>query len=257
MQEELIVAGGRHLASFFFIPEEPEEFTHIVIICHGFRGTRENGGRIYSFAERLNRIGLAVVAFDFSGSGKSSGAFADNTLSSQAGDLELVIEHAANRFSRPLILLGRSFGGSTVLAGGSGDQRVAAFIFWSTPVLLEQTFRGMLQSDYDRLLNGQSITAQDEGGAFQIGPELAADFSRHNFEEYAARIGSRPALIIQGEADQIVPAENGRLLKSLLPNSCLLLHPEADHRFTEHTAWREVVTVKWIEREVLKRGEGC
>lgn len=254
MQEELIFAGGRQLASFFFVPEE---FTHIVIICHGFRGTRENGGRIYSFAERLNRIGLAVIAFDFSGSGLSSGAFVDNTLSSQARDLKLVIEHAANRFSRPLILLGRSFGGSAVLAGGSGDKRVAAFIFWSTPVLLEQTFRGMLQSDYDLLVNGQSVTARDDGGTFQIGPELAADFNRHNFEEYAARIGTRPALIIQGGADQIVPAVNGQLLKSLLLNGSLLLLPEADHRFTEHTAWRENETVKWIEREVLTRGDGC
>lgn len=253
MIAESIVAGGRQLASLFFIPEE---FTHTVIICHGFRGTRENGGRIYSFAERLNRIGLAVVAFDFSGSGRSSGAFIDNTLSSQARDLELVIDHVAKRFSRPLILLGRSFGGSTVLAGGSGDQRVAAFIFWSTPVQLEQTFREMLQNDYDLLLGGQVITAQDEGGTFQIGPELAADFSRHNLEEYAARIGPRPALIVQGEADQVVPVINGQLLKALLPGSSLLLLPEADHRFTEHTTWRETETIKWIEREVLKRGEG-
>ncbi|MEQ8174709.1 MAG: alpha/beta fold hydrolase [Syntrophomonadaceae bacterium] len=253
MQEELIVAEGRQLASFFFIPEE---FTHVVIICHGFRGTRENGGRIYSFAERLNRIGLAAIAFDFSGSGQSSGAFVDNTLSNQAKDLELVIEHAAKRFSRPLILLGRSFGGSTVLAGGSTDPRVAAFIFWSTPVQLEQTFRGMLQNDYDLLLNGQPITAQDDGGTFQIGPGLAADFSRHNFEEYTARIGKRPVLIIQGESDQIVPVINGKLLESFLPGSSLLLLPEADHRFTAHTTWRENETIKWIEREVLKRGEG-
>lgn len=253
MRDELIVSGGRQLAAFFFIPEN---ITHVVIACHGFRGTRENGGRIYSLAERLNRIGLAVVAFDFSGSGRSSGLFVDNTLSSQAGDLELVIEHAANRFSRPVILLGRSFGGSTVLAGGSGDPRVAAFILWSTPVQLEQTFRGMLQNDYEILLNGQSVTVQDDGGTFQIGPQLVSDFSRHNFEEYAVRIGQRPALIVQGESDQVVPVINGQLLKTLIPNSTLLLLPEADHRFTEHTTWRETETIKWIEREVLKRGEG-
>ncbi|MEN6390973.1 MAG: alpha/beta fold hydrolase [Syntrophomonas sp.] len=253
MISESIIAGGRQLASLFFVPKE---FTHIIIICHGFRGTRENGGRIYSFAERLNRIGLAAVAFDFSGSGQSSGAFADNTLSSQARDLKLVIEHSAKRFSRPIILLGRSFGGSTVLAGGSTDPRVAAFIFWSTPVQLEQTFRGMLQNDYDLLLNGRPITAQDDGGTFQIGPGLVADFSRHNFKDYTSRIGERPVLIVQGESDQVVPLINGRLLKSHLPNSTLWLLPEADHRFTQHTTWREVETVKWIERVVLKRGEG-
>lgn len=252
MISDSINAGGRQLASLFFLPEE---FTHTIIICHGFRGTRENGGRIYSFAERLNRIGLAAVAFDFSGSGKSSGSFVDNTLSSQSTDLQLVIEHATERLAKPVILLGRSFGGTTVLAGGSGDHRVQAFIFWSTPVQLEQTFRNMLQNDYELLLGGQAITAQDEGGTFQIGPELAADFKRHDFEQYAAKIGQRPTLIVQGESDQVVPVSNGRLLKSLLPGSTLLLLPEADHRFTEHTTWRENETIMWIKREVLKRGE--
>lgn len=252
MIAESIIAGGRQLASFLFVPKD---FTHTIIICHGFRGTRENGGRIYSFAERLNRIGLAAVSFDFSGSGHSSGEFVDNTLTGQAKDLKLVIDYAEERFSRPVILLGRSFGGSTVLAGGV-DQRVSAFIFWSTPVLLEQTFRSMLQDDYDRLLKGLSVTAEDDGGIFSIGPELVKDFSRHNYIEYAKLIGQRPVLIVQGEDDQVVSPVNAQLLKSLVPNSKLLLAPGADHRFTQHGPWRESETIKWIEREVLKRGEG-
>lgn len=252
MKDELIVAGGRQLASFFFVPEN---YTHTLIICHGFRGTKENGGRIYSFAQRLNQSGLAVVAFDFSGSGQSGGEFVDNTLTGQARDLSLVIDYVTQHLARPIILLGRSFGGSTVLAGGSHDQRVEAFIFWSTPVLLEETFQGMLQADYQRLVNGDFITLQDEGGTFRIGPELVRDFSRHNFEEYTTCIGQKPALIVQGESDQVVSVINGLLLKKRLPNSSLLLLPGADHRFTEHGIWRETETIRWIQREVLKRGD--
>lgn len=252
MIAESIIAGGRQLASFLFVPKD---FTHTIIICHGFRGTRENGGRIYSFAERLNRIGLAVVSFDFSGCGHSSGEFVNNTLTGQAKDLTLVIDYVEEQFSRPVILLGRSFGGSTVLAGGSAEQRIAAFIFWSTPVLLEQTFRSMLQDDYERLLSGLPVSAEDDGGSFSIGPELVKDFSRHNYEEYAKLIGQRPVLIVQGEDDQVVSPVNAQLLKKRIPNSRLLLAPGADHRFTQHGPWRESETIKWIERDVLKRGE--
>ncbi|MEN6351150.1 MAG: alpha/beta hydrolase, partial [Syntrophomonas sp.] len=65
----------------------------IIIICHGFRGVKENSGKLYAFADRLQELGAGVYAFDFWGSGESDGEFAHMTLTSQARDLAGVIDY--------------------------------------------------------------------------------------------------------------------------------------------------------------------
>lgn len=249
MQNAFIDAGGSKLASLYFLPAN---FTHLLIACHGFRGTKENAGRIYSFADRLNQMGIAVLAFDFSGSGASAGDFKDMTLSTQARDLAMVIDHCFARFGRPIILLGRSFGGTTVLAGGSCDSRVEAFIFWSAPFAAEKAFRGLFGDEYERMLNGGTLTLEDDGGQFAIGPEFVRDLGRHRFNEYAAEIGRRPALVVHGQRDEIVGVENAVDLHESLANSDLIVVPGADHKFMDQWPLREQITLDWIEKRVLK-----
>lgn len=252
MTNAYITREGKSLSSLYFLPEK---FTHMLIACHGFRGTKENAGRIYSFAGRLNDMGVAVLAFDFSGSGASSGDFKDMTLSTQADDLTLVIDEVFERFGCPIILLGRSFGGSTVLAGGSSDPRVAAFVFWSTPFMLEKAFREMFGDEYESMQKGRSLTLQDDGGEFIIGPGFVRDLSRHVFGEYAEKIGYRPALIIHGQQDELVELQNAVTLHENLANSELIVVPGADHKFFEQWPLREQLTLEWIEKQVLKRSE--
>jgi pimeloyl-ACP methyl ester carboxylesterase len=79
---KIINGRGEKLAAIIFRPGEDPHI--LVIICHGFRGGKENGGRIYPFAERLNQLGVAVIAFDFGGSGESEGEFSNMTLSGQS-----------------------------------------------------------------------------------------------------------------------------------------------------------------------------
>ncbi len=244
MDKGFIESGGRKLASLYFLPEK---FTRILIVCHGFRGTKENAGRIYSLAGRLGQMGLGVLAFDFSGSGDSSGKFEDMTLSTQAQDLNSVIDYAWEHFNCPIILLGRSFGGSTILAGGTHN-RVEAFIFWSTPFMLEKAFRGLFGADYERMENGSSLTLSDDGGEFTIGSDFVTDLKRHDLPAYCRRIGHRPAMIIHGEQDELVEAENARNLHQNLPNSQLVMVPGADHRFIDRWALREQLTIEWIEK---------
>ena len=145
-------------------------------------------------------MGYGVLAFDFSGSGASSGEFKDITLSGQAHDLRQVIDYAAGNYFLPIYLLGRSFGGSTVLAGGSGDPRIRGFVLWSAPVYLTDTFRAMMGEAYDQLSAGQTIWVSDENDSFMLGPALVRDFALHDMDAYLERIGDRPVLVIHGEA---------------------------------------------------------
>ncbi|HRW12294.1 MAG TPA: alpha/beta fold hydrolase [Syntrophomonas sp.] len=247
---KIINGRGEKLAALVFQPAD--EPCLVVIICHGFRGGKENGGRIFKFAKRLNQRGAAVIAFDFGGSGESEGLFFDMTLSSQADDLRAVIDYAGQRFAAPMVLLGRSFGGSTVLVEGAGDERIAGFILWSTPVFMEETFAAMLPDEYNRMKSGQVVAIRDDFGSYQLGPGLAADLARHNMNHYLQAIGKRPVLLVHAEDDELVSAENARYMQKQLTNASLNLVEEAGHRFLDKTAVREDMTLAWLEELFLQ-----
>ncbi|MDD2620171.1 MAG: alpha/beta hydrolase [Syntrophomonadaceae bacterium] len=232
-----------------FLPAE--DYHVIMVVCHGFRGTKDNGGKLFAFAQRLNLIGVGVYAFDFIGSGESDGDFGEVTLSRQADDLAWVIDFVYNCHKLPIILLGRSFGGSTVIKAGSCDERVAGFVLWSTPVKLQDTFAVMLGDAYQELEAGHELSFSDEGGIFWIGPALINDFKNHNMADYLSSIGKRPVLIVQGISDEVVDSGNAHYISSYCSNAELVLIEGADHRFSNKTIFREDITIKWLENKFL------
>lgn len=236
------------LAAYLFWPEG--DCKYIIIICHGFRGAKENGGRIFTFAQRLNSLGLGALAFDFSGSGASEGEFADVSLSSQVDDLEHVINYVEHYYNIPIILLGRSFGGSTVLAkGGTADERVKGYIFWSTPFKLNETFSSLI-NEFSRASNA-IVEINDTTGSFKLKSSFIEDFANHNMAFNASRIASSPVLIIHGTADEVVDPDNALCLYKNCNNAELHIIAAADHRFTNNIAERENITLNWLQKTFL------
>jgi len=249
MQEDImqqITIFNRRQLKLAALLNLPENCSSLVISCHGFRGAKENRERIYSLSSKLNSIGLGLLAFDFQGSGQSEGTYHDITLTRQASDLQDVIDFAARQFNLPMVLLGRSFGGSTVLAGASQDARITGYIFWSTPVFLKETFASMDPALASQVNQGHTITLVDEGGSYQLDPDLFIDFANHNMDDYIRAIGDRQVLIIHGQSDEVVAPENALYMARLLPNCQLHLIEGADHRFTQHTDQREDLTIDWL-----------
>ncbi len=250
---DIIKPDKQKLKTYYFRPQDA--YKYILIVCHGFRGTKENSGKIYSFAGRLNQLGFGVAAFDFSGSGESDGSFDDITLSGQAKDLCQVIDYMYKKYNKPIILLGRSFGGSTVLAGGAADKRIAGYIFWSTPVKMQETFARMLDEDYEQLLKGKTINLIDEVGEYTIKPDIIRDFDEHNMIKYLSALGNRPVLVIHGLEDEVVDYSNAEEIKNYTQNSSIYLVEKAAHRFTNKTVEREDITIRWLaDRFVVDGG---
>lgn len=250
----IINKQGENLAAIIFTP--PTKPHLLMIVCHGFRGGKENGGRIFQFANRLNQIGVAVLAFDFSGSGESEGDFAKITLSRQADDLKAVIDYACDRFNVPVVLLGRSFGGSTVIAAGAGDTRINAFVLWSTPIFLEETFAAMLPEAYKMMESGQIVVVEDDFGSFAMESQLIVDFANHDMNVHLQAIDRRPVLIIHAEDDELVPPKNAVYIKDHLENATFHLLAEAGHRFLEKIEVRENLTIDWLKNLFFINTEG-
>jgi len=240
---------GSRLACLLFLPAGKPRFQ--LVAAHGFRGAKENSGRIYVFAEKVTALGGSLTAFDFAGSGESEGSFADMTLSRQAGDFQAVIKHVLERDQSPLILLGRSFGGSTALVAAAREPRVTALVLWSAPVLLTETFFKV--KPHELVLPGEPLQLSDDKGPFTLNPGFAQDLLRHDFTEYLRAIGNKPMLVIHGEKDTDVDPKNARFVaEQALGEVELHIVPEADHRFTEHHPLRDQITMQWLDSLLMR-----
>jgi predicted alpha/beta-fold hydrolase len=232
------------LSAYLFVPPENSRF--MVVICHGFRGAKENGGKIFGFAEKLQELGMGVLAFDFRGSGSSEGDFSRITLTRQAEDLRVIIDYVDSRFALPIILLGRSFGGSTVLAGGSHHSRIAGYVLWSTPIDLEKTFAAIMPEFSKNQPTDEAVIIKDEAGEYSLHPDLVLDFGRHNMESYLQNIQSRPMLIVNASDDEVVDPINALYIQEKIENCSLFMVDNAGHSFLDKSAEREAITLEWL-----------
>ncbi len=99
--------AGLGLSGVLHRPSGTVKDCDCVIICHGFRGSKDGGGRAISLSEKIAAQGIAALRFDFSGTRDSEGEFAGVTLSKYIQDLAGAIEFAGSVMKGKIILLGR------------------------------------------------------------------------------------------------------------------------------------------------------
>ena len=140
----------------------------------------------------------------------------------------------------PIILLGRSFGGSTVLVRAARDERARGIILWSTPVFLQETFSTTMVEEYHQLEMGKPVIIRDDWGEFRLNPSFVTDINRQDMDHCLELVSGRPVLIIHGTADEIVKPRNAEYTYNKVGNSAELhLIEGSDHRFVDSTAIRE------------------
>lgn len=231
---------GQSLAGLFYACTELDSS---LIVCHGFSGSKEGGGRAQRMAEYLARPGMGVLLFDFSGNGESEGSFADTTLIGQMDDLKCAADWCRNLGAKHLAGMGRSFGGTTLLCQAAKDSRFETVCTWATPVYPLDLFHGFLCE-----LSGDRIILSGEGGTIELKKGFMEDLARHDAEVCARSIPPRPMLIVHGERDEVVPPHEAEIIRTATASSSRLhMIPEADHRFSTgvETVWE--LCRSWLE----------
>lgn len=105
------------------------------VVCHPhplFGGTMHNKV-VYNAAKSLDELGLAVLRFNFRGTGKSEGKH--DRGEGERGDVRAALDFLAQEFAGvPLLLAGFSFGCWVGLRVGCEDPRVNSLIGLGAPV---------------------------------------------------------------------------------------------------------------------------
>lgn len=203
----------------------------VIVVCHGFTGSKEGGGRAVAMAEELGKRGYATLLFDFSGCGESEGNFADVSLTSHISDVQCSVDFCRELGFDRVITTGRSFGGTAVICLGRAGGAVAGVCSWAAPGALNEVFTRLRRQTTGE--NNDVIKLSEDEDAREIKNSFLTDLNRYDVFHRASLIAPGPLLVIHGKADQVVPVENARSIYNAAGEPKRLhLVPTADHQFT-------------------------
>lgn len=238
MYNILIPCRGYYLPAVFH--PAATNSNNVCIFSHGFRGSKDGGGRAVKLAEDVAQAGLAVLRFDFTPM---------QNLSWQILELGTVVGFVRSELGKEVILLGRSMGGSASLAYTADNNNIKGLCLWSTPWDLAETFQLALGQGYDILQAGQNLNIVDEFGSLQLTPAFISDFAHYNLQQAIKKLVQIPVLIVHGTNDEIVPFDKAKILYECAAEPKeLAVIAGGDHRFITGFEQANQAVVDWLER---------
>lgn len=204
--------------------------------------------------------GFSVVIPDNRGTGHSAASWPPYTMARLAGDLAAVMRDSG---ATPAIVVGLSLGGmivqhlvlrqprlvrGLVLAATSCGLPHGKFPNLRLGVLLPRALRGdrrALEEVRGLLVHPSSLAANprlfelwDRQMSPAAGPTVSwqgmlGQLTAHTAHSTGFRLGRIrcPTVVIAGEDDRILPAENSRILARRIPGAELVMLPQAGHAF--------------------------
>lgn len=217
-----------------------------VVVCHGFKGFR-TWGFFPPVARALARAGHAVVTFDFSRNGVGADGvdfsaldrFRENTHTRNVDEIRVVLDALRGgvllpREPRSVGLFGHSRGGGEAVLAAAEDPRVEALVTWAAISDIAARWTAEQVAAWER---GETveITNARTGQRMPIAASYWRDvqMNRDRLDILGAAAAlTIPWLIVHGEDDATVGAEEGRALFDAAGDETeLLLVEGAGHTF--------------------------
>lgn len=251
MKKEFTIKGplGELHGVIHKCPDELEG-GNVMIMCHGFRGSMEGGGRAAQLADEISERFATVVRFNFTRCAK---------LSVLVEELKRVIDYARKELDPEyLILLGRSFGGATCLVTACINEKYHpdGLCLWSTPHYLPGTFERIFETvdkeAFDNaLLDNKDIVMDDEMGRDVVTADFVQDLFQYDLGKLLCNWRDGALLIIHGENDEYVPLQDAKMNFALAggEDKKMYVMPGDDHHL--NLCWNVAgeLVKRWIGKE--------
>lgn len=254
---ERVTLQGDHgrLVADLQTPDALPKRCPIVILCHGFGGSRNNA-LFHGIADGLEKAGIATIRFDFNGHGESEGDFTQMTVPNEVEDARRVYEwlQADGRFGR-IGIAGHSQGGvvTAMLAGQLGKKALKGGVVLLAPagVLRDDAIRGTVAGQPP--FKGDPLDPPEyvEVWGRRLGREyIKTAFWLPIYETAAGYKGK--ACIVHGTSDRTVPYTYGLRFHQLWRGSEWHLLDRFDHGFGPRPQEAADITVKFFKKNLQK-----
>jgi len=225
----------------------------IVIVIHGFKGTKEYYPFSNNSIKPLTDEGIAVLRIDCRGSGESDLEFKDFTIKSESEDVLTTINYVKklkNIDSERIALIGISMGAAAILLAMKNKPKVKTLVFWEPAWYFKDGSR------YD---TSESRKTVKEEGVFYVtqgftgkklmaGKELLQEMSTLDVRPFMKFV-EIPVLILRGAMDEILRVVNDKEAVKILKAEYKIIG-KGDHNFTDKESERELIksTVEWLNK---------
>lgn len=204
----------------------------LVVLCHGFTGSRDGDGHFAPLAADLAARGIATVRLDFPGCGDSDEPFTAYTLSNMADDVESAILYMQTTYGTgKTALVGHSMGGRLASLYPSLKGGIAALALWSPANGTGLNGLEFLNIDDFSAVEALAAAADANGSASAWGVDISAQFvdeMRNSDPNAALRECALPTLLTysgnEGILSDTTQAETIAAVQSL-PAGQVVLDP--------------------------------
>ncbi|XP_059633123.1 uncharacterized protein LOC132275932 isoform X2 [Cornus florida] len=255
MQQQKIVITNNNSEKLVGILNETGS-TEIVILCHGFRSSKESNTMV-NLAVALENEGLSTFRFDFAGNGESEGTFQYGNYWREAEDLHAVIQHFSGANRLISAILGHSKGGNVVLLYASKYHDICTVVNVSGRYNLKGGIEDRLGKDFiERIKKDGFIDVKNRSGEvdYRVTEESVMDRLNTNMHEACLKIDKEcRVLTVHGSADEVIPIKDALEFAKIIPNHKLHMVERADHCYTSHQTELASVVIPFI-KEGLQQG---
>ncbi|MCH8954203.1 OsmC family protein [candidate division KSB1 bacterium] len=222
-------ANGENLSARLDLPltGEPVAFA---LFAHCFTCSK-NLRAVGNISEALNREGIAVLRFDFTGLGESEGDFADTNFSSNVADLIAAARFLEKEYQSPKILIGHSLGGAAVLQAAGNISSAIAVATIGAPADPTHV-KHLFASTQETIEKEGEAEVSIAGRAFKIKKQFLDDLEQTKMQESIRNL-KRALLIFHSPVDNIVGVENAaKIFEAARHPKSFISLDHADHLLT-------------------------
>lgn len=228
----------------------------LVIICHGFIGSRIGVNRLFVKAAReIASHGWAVLRFDYGGCGESEGDYGAGGLDVLLSQTRDVIDAAVQLEqvdTERIFLLGHSLGGAVSMIAASLDKRVQSLVLWAA-----------VARPYDDIVRIVGEQHYQEALLFGRTDHCGYALQDRFFQSLNGTLPLRQAkqfegdiLLLHGNRDEVIPLDAmfhyERELRLRRRGRCETeIVVGGDHTFSSEEGYNRLIasTVSWLNRQ--------
>lgn len=219
---------GREINGVISLPKGDGNYP-LVVMNHGFGGSKEEGIGFVTISETLAKNGIAAVRFDFSGCGASVVPFLQFSLKNNISDSNAVLNYVLETESIDkdrLGILGYSMGGRlAIMVTDADDNPYKAMALIAPGAQEDMDILAIMGCEYEEDIP----VVEFFGNKFRIGKEFLAELPTSNeiMKKVTKKIDS---IVFSGTEDVLVTPETCKTIASKLESKLFTLEG-ADHGY--------------------------
>jgi putative redox protein len=238
---------GLNLSAYLELPANQKP-NYYAIFAHCFTCSSSLTA-VKNVSRSLAQDGFGVLRFDFTGLGRSEGAFADSHFSANIEDLIDVHEYLKKEYGTPSLLVGHSLGGAAVLVAASLLDDIKAVATIGAPAHVNHV-KHLFSHNEEEIPEKGNIQVNIGGRPFDINREFMEHLDKIDLPNIVKKL-RKPLLIMHAPFDNYVGIENAKSIYNAAhhPKSFVSLD-NADHLLTKSKDSLYVGDVigTWVQR---------